>query len=145
MQDGHERIIAYTSRNLNKAERNYAVTEWECLAIVWAIRKYREYLEGYHFTVVTDHSSLKWMYRQKNPVGRVARWAMELAQYDFDIQHRKGSLHHVPDALSRMFEDKSEGLNAIIETTDTWYEKIIKAIEMHPKLYKNWTAHEGKI
>ena len=46
----------------------------------------------------------------ENPVGRVARWAIELAQYDFDIQHRKGSLHYVPDALSRMFEDESEGL-----------------------------------
>ena len=116
------------------------MTEWECLALVWAIRKYREYLESYHFTVVTDHSSLRWMYRQKNPVGRVARWAMELAQYDFDIQHRKGSLHHVPDALSRMFEDESEGLYAITETNDAWYEK-----RMHPKLFKNWTVHEEKI
>ena len=50
------------------------------------------------------------MYHQKNPVVRVARWAMQLAQYDFDIQQRNGSLHHVPDALSRMFDDKSEGL-----------------------------------
>ena len=145
VQDGHERIIAYASRNLNKAERNYTVTEWECLAVVWAIRKYREYLAGYHFTVVTDHSSLKWMCRQKNSVGTVARWAMELAQYDFDI-HRKGSsLHYVPGALSRMFEDESEGLNAISETTDMWYEKRIKAIEMHSKLFKNWTVHEGRI
>ena len=85
------------------------------------------------------------MYRQKNSVGGVALWAMELAQYDFDIQHRKGSLHHVPDALSRMFEDESEGLNAITETTDKWYEKRIKAIEMHPKLFKNWTVYKGKI
>ena len=48
---------------------------------------------------------------------------MELAQYDFDIQHRKGSLHHVPDALSRMFKDESECLNAITETNDMGYDK----------------------
>ena len=55
------------------------------------------------------------------------------------------SLHYVPDALSRMFEDEAEGLNAISETTDTWYEKRIKAIDVHLKLFKNWTVHKGRI
>jgi len=53
----------------------------------------------------------------KNPTGRLARWALELLEYDYEIVHRKGALHHVPDALSRMFEsDTGIPLVAVVET-----------------------------
>jgi len=54
--------------------------------------------------VITDHSSLRWLHNLKNPTGRLARWALELLEYDYEVIHRKGALHHVPDELSRMYE-----------------------------------------
>ena len=101
--EGIERPIYYYSHKLNKAQCNYSVTERECLAAVLSIEQFRPYVEGYHFKVVTDHASLKWLMNQKDLSGRLARWSLKLQGYDFDIEHRKGSQHVVPDALSRVY------------------------------------------
>jgi len=98
--EGQERVIAYASRRLTATEGNYTTTEKECLAIIWAIRKMRCYLEGYRFEVVTDHLALKWLNSIESPSGRVARWALELQQFQFDVRYRRGKLNVVADALS---------------------------------------------
>ena len=115
---GEERVIAYASRTMIAAERNYTVTEQECLAVVWAVKKFRAYLEGYHFEVITDHSSLRCLYGLKDPSGRLARWALQLLQFDFTITHRKGALHHVPNAVSRMYEPDPVNVSNFAETDD---------------------------
>ncbi|MDO9013470.1 MAG: RNase H-like domain-containing protein [Polynucleobacter sp.] len=99
--DGEEKIITYLSRGLSIAEKNYTVTEQECLAVVWAVKKLRPYLTGNTFSVVTDHRALKWLMQGQHANQRLARWSMELQGYTFDIQYRKGSQHVNVDALSR--------------------------------------------
>ena len=68
-----ERIIAYASRSLNKAECNYGITDQECLAIVWAIKHFEQYLKLLLFKVVTDHFALKFLQTAEIPTGKRAK------------------------------------------------------------------------
>src|SRR3978361_1844963 len=125
--EGNDQVIAYASRSLTSCEKAYSTTEKECLAIVWGIEKMRPYLEEYHFTVLTDHQSLKWLRTLKNQSGRLARWHMSLQQYSFDIKYRKGVLNIVADAPSRdpatagqrTLEDRLEALRCPRKKQDT--------------------------
>ena len=102
--DNKERIIAYASRSLNKAESNYGITDQECLAIVWAIRHFEQYLGLMPFKVITDHSALKFLQTADMPTGKRARWIMYLQQFNFEIVHRPGKENKNADALSRTLE-----------------------------------------
>ena len=70
--DGLEQVIAFASRALRKNELVYL-----------AIEKFRPYIEGSAFKVITDHSALQWLFNKKNPVGRLGRWSHELMAHDF--------------------------------------------------------------
>lgn len=96
-----EKVIAYGSRSLNKAERNYCTTRKEMLALVYFIKQYRHFLLGRHFIVRTDHKSLIWLQNFRDPEGQVARWQETLQEYDFECLHRPGRQHQNADALSR--------------------------------------------
>jgi hypothetical protein len=96
-----ERVVAYASRTLNKAEKNYSATELECLAVVWAIGHFHPYVHGKRFTLITDHSALRYLFNSATPTGRLARWVMKLQPYDFKIIHRAGKKHTNVDSLSR--------------------------------------------
>src|SRR5436190_5403893 len=100
-EKNRERVIAYASRSLNKAERNYGITDQECLAVIWAIKHFEQYLGLLPFQVVTDHSALKYLQTAKMPTGRRARWIMYLQQFDFEITYRPGKENKNADALSR--------------------------------------------
>jgi transposase InsO family protein/predicted aspartyl protease len=101
MIDGEEKVIAYGSRVLSKAEKNYCVTRRELLAVVHFIKAYRHYLVGRHFTLRTDHAALRWLRNFKEPEGQIARWLETLEAYDFTLVHRPGQKHANADALSR--------------------------------------------
>ena len=101
VQDGQERVIAYGSKVLSKAERNYCVTRRELLAVVTYLKHFKQYLYGRHVKVRTDHGALRWLTNFKQPEGQLARWLEVVSEYDFEIVHRAGRSHANADALSR--------------------------------------------
>jgi hypothetical protein len=70
---GEEKIVCFASRTLNRAERNYSVTERECLAVIFCVEKFRPYMERTKFTVITDHHSLLYLFRMKTPHWQVGQ------------------------------------------------------------------------
>ncbi|KAJ8892499.1 hypothetical protein PR048_005080 [Dryococelus australis] len=94
--------ICFISRQLNKVERNYSTTERECLCVVFPLNKWRYYLYGRKFTVVTDQGPLKWLLQMKELISRLARWSLLLSEYDFDIVHKTGKAKANADVLSRI-------------------------------------------
>ena len=95
--------IEYASRLLIPAERNYNTTDREALAIIWALDKFRGYLECNHVLIMTDHQALKWLMNLKSPHGRLARWSLEIQGYDAQIQYIPGKQNVIADMLSRPF------------------------------------------
>ena len=98
--EGRERVVAYASRTLSKAERRYCVTRRELLAVVAFTQHFRPYLLGREFLLRTDHGSLTWLQSFKNPKGQLARWLEKLQELNFKIVHRQGISHQNADALS---------------------------------------------
>ncbi|KAG6438878.1 hypothetical protein O3G_MSEX000297, partial [Manduca sexta] len=134
-----EQAVAFLSRKLTDTERRYSTSERELLSVVYAIEKFRPYIDGLHFEVVTDHSALKWLHKMKDPHGRLGRWAMKLQQFSFDVIHRPGKSHTVPDALSRATAE----LN-ILEITEKhkndWYKAKVEDISFNKNKNNNWTV-----
>lgn len=97
--------IVFLSKKLLPRECNLSTIEKECFGIVWALTKLRSYLWGQNFTLQTDHSPLCWLDRVKNSNQKLLRWSLALQDFDFVIQHIKGSDNIVADRLSRIYSD----------------------------------------
>ena len=110
-----EYVCANASRTLQGAEKSYPVHELECLALVWAIKQFREYLYGVKFEVVTDHCSLTWLFKLKDPNARLLRWVVYLQIFDFIIIYRKGKNHSNVDAISRPVYSAKKYVGKLIE------------------------------
>lgn len=146
--DGNqERPIEYASRLLNAAERNYSTTEREALAVVWAVERFRPYLDGQPVIIGSDHQPLRWLLSLKSPAGRLVRWALKLQSFDIQFQYTPGKANVVADTLSRPIcssESQEDcGICSVIcdlpakspsqlrqeQVSDPEVEKIVKELE----------------
>ncbi|GFX67083.1 retrovirus-related Pol polyprotein from transposon 17.6 [Trichonephila clavipes] len=80
----NRRPIAFVSRTLNKVERNYTVTERECLAVIWALNKFKTYFGSLPVKVITDHASLTNLTNGKNLSSWMNRWALKLSEFNIE-------------------------------------------------------------
>ena len=107
IEDGSDKPIAFASRTLATAERQYSQLDKESLAIIFGVKKFHQYLSGRHFTILSDHKPLQYLFKESNPLpvmasARIQRWALTLAAYDYKIVYKPGSSNANADMLSRL-------------------------------------------
>ena len=123
-QNGSEKPIAYASRTLTQAEKNYAQVDREALAVVYGVKKFHEYLYGQKFILVTDNRPVTHIFSpQKSTPGiaaaRIQRWAVFLGAHQYSIEHRPAAKHSNVDGLSRLPVPTKSSPSYDID--NTWY------------------------
>jgi hypothetical protein len=100
-ENGNLHPVEYFSRCLNSAEREYCATRLELYSILLALRHWRSFILGARVTINTDHGALTWLKSFKMPESQLARWLLEISQFDVDIKYRPGKSSSNVDSLSR--------------------------------------------
>ena len=119
--DGTLKPIGYFSKKLLDYQKNYEVTELECLCIVQALEYWHHYLYGTYFKVFSDHNALRWIKNFAKPKTRLFNWSMILNQYNFDLYYLAGKANQEADCLSR---------NPVLERFEnSKYIKIVNLLE----------------
>lgn len=108
------RVVAYANVRLDNIQRRYHANELECFALVWACRKFRAHLDDHPFTLRTDSKASTWQSSMRDAAGKLARWAMLLQEFSFNVEHCPEGSNELPDALSRL--PANTGVSA--DTTD---------------------------
>ena len=116
-------VIYYASQTLNDAQLNYATTNKELLAIVFAFDKFRPYLIGNKVIVHTDHSAIKYLMTKKDAKPRLIRWVLLLQEFKLEIKDKKGTENLVADHLSRL-----EGARDEVHVYDDFPDEQLLAI-----------------
>ncbi|KAH7689613.1 gagpol and env protein precursor, partial [Aphelenchoides avenae] len=130
--DGKEHPIAFASKSCSKAERNYAITDLEALALIFALNKFKYFLLGTHVIARTDHQPLVSLFKRRDLSGRAHRWALEIQEWNnLKIEYISGKKNVVADALSRNVEVSNDD-----NTLTTQFKSVVMSIQFD----KTWLA-----
>lgn len=135
--------IFYFSKRTTDAESRYHSFELETLAIINALKRFRIYLEGIPFTIVTDCNSLAQTLHKRQINPRIARWALELENFEYEILHRGNERMRHVDALSRNREVlvvESNTLEQVLAVEQGRDETITK---LRTQLEETQTSHDA--
>lgn len=115
--------VAYFSRQTTSDERYFHSYELETLAVVCSLKKFRPYLLGIKFTVYTDCNALKTTLTKRDLIPRIARWWLQISEFDFHIQYRPGCKMSHADALSRNPQNNmsiTDTVKVLSISTESW-------------------------
>lgn len=115
LSNANTRPVHFASRTMKPAELNYSTIEKELLAVVFALKTFRPYLLGKHFTLNTDHAPLVWLFGMNNPASRLTKFRLELEQFHFTVIHVPGKDNVVADALSRITSEDLKEMHKQVE------------------------------
>lgn len=139
-------VVYFMNRKTSEAEKKLHSYELEALAVVQAVKKFRVYLLGVKFKLVTDCSALQGTLGKSDISPKVARWALMLEEFEYEVEHRAGTrLKHV-DALSRYpvmtIEDK---LTPMIRKQQDEEERILRVIKqiVEKEPYEDYICENG--
>ncbi len=93
--------LAYASRTLNQAEQKHSTTHKEALAVVWALRHFKDLIYGYRIHVKTDHAAVVELFNQKHLSSKLARWSLIIQDFNPTFAYLPGKANVVADVLSR--------------------------------------------
>ncbi|XP_042388061.1 uncharacterized protein LOC121980164 [Zingiber officinale] len=128
-RDRKVHAIYYASRTLDDAQMNYATTEKELLAIVFALDKFRSYLVGFKVIVYTDHAAIRYLLSKKDAKPRLIRWILLLQEFDLEIKDKQGTENVVADHLSRLYQGQSGTKEEDLPIDDCFIDEHLLAIK----------------
>ena len=135
--EGYGRIISYASCTLKPYKRSmqkYSPAKLELLALKWAVcDKFRDYLIGSKFTVLTDNNPLTYICTSHLGAAQI-QWLSDLALFDFEIKYRAGKTNQAADALSQRPENPdstSESSDDEEEWDTISYEMVCQILDRH--------------
>ncbi len=127
-QKGQMRVIAFASRGLSRSESHYPAHKLEFLALKWAVtEKFRDYLYGSQFTVITDSNPLTYVLTTARLDATSYRWLAALSTFSFKLQYRAGKLNADADGLSRRPQEQL----AEDPVSQKEYERIQQFMQHH--------------